>query len=134
MRVATACLTLFCGLMALANPDRMGFTIAVRDFQTPLLPHVVIDFLHSRFSKCILIASMFVGWVELLSMLEIGLVTPAADIGIGQGFFGSCRNIGGTIASKAGVSTPRVSSTMTLTKSNQPAYSFPSSAIVSPQP
>jgi hypothetical protein len=49
-----------------------------------------------------------------VTLVACGLVVPTDDIGIGQGFFGSCRNILGTIATSIFVSINgnRVSATM----------------------
>jgi hypothetical protein len=50
------------------------------------------------------LTGFFIGWTQLLTLVSCGLIVPAHDIGIGQGFFGSCRNIIGTIATSIFVS------------------------------
>jgi sugar phosphate permease len=47
-----------------------------------------------------MLAGLSIGWMQLLVLVSCGLVPPAKDIGLAQGFFGSCRNICGSIASK----------------------------------
>jgi hypothetical protein len=46
-----------------------------------------------------MLAGLSIGWMQLLVLVSCGLVPPAKDIGLAQGFFGSCRNICGSIAS-----------------------------------
>ncbi|KAH8887258.1 MFS general substrate transporter [Thozetella sp. PMI_491] len=83
IQLIAACfgLVLFSGLMALTTQDRIGVAISMAA-----------------------LAGFFIGWTQLVTLVSCGLVVPAHDIGIGQGFFGSCRNIIGTIATSIFVS------------------------------
>ncbi|KAK8105665.1 siderophore iron transporter [Apiospora kogelbergensis] len=83
IQTMTACtlLVLFAGLMAMTNQYRLGVTIGVA-----------------------VVAGVSIGWTQLLTLVSCGLIVPVDDIGIGQGFFGSCRNILGTIATSIFVS------------------------------
>ncbi len=47
-----------------------------------------------------ILAGLAVGWIELVTIVVVGLVAPPNDIGVAQGFFGSTRLVFGTIASK----------------------------------
>ena len=43
---------------------------------------------------------MFIGWIELATLVVAGLVIPPERIGTGQAFFASTRAVAGTLASK----------------------------------
>jgi hypothetical protein len=42
-----------------------------------------------------------VGWIEMVTIVMVGLVAPPHDIGVAQGFFGATRLVFGVIAGKA---------------------------------
>lgn len=46
------------------------------------------------------ITGLSVGWIELVTIVTVGLVAPPHDIGVAQSFFSSTRQLFGTIASK----------------------------------
>ncbi|KAK8868407.1 siderophore iron transporter [Apiospora arundinis] len=83
LQIMLACtlLVLFAGLMALTNQYQLGVTVAIA-----------------------VLAGVSIGWTQLSTLVTCGLIVPVNDIGIGQGFFGSCRNILGTIATSIFVS------------------------------
>ncbi|KAF9886358.1 hypothetical protein FE257_011503 [Aspergillus nanangensis] len=45
-----------------------------------------------------IIAGIFVGWLELVTLVVAGLIVPPNDIGVAQGFYASTRAVGGTIS------------------------------------
>lgn len=46
------------------------------------------------------VTGLSVGWVELITIVTVGLVAPPHDIGVAQSFFASTRQLFGTVASK----------------------------------
>lgn len=46
------------------------------------------------------LVGIFVGWVELIAIVAVGLVIPPENMGSGQAFFASTRAVSGSIASK----------------------------------
>jgi hypothetical protein len=91
MFTAACILTLFGGLLALGNEDRMGVAVGS--------------------GVCLGLA---VGWIELVAILIAGLVVPPNQIGTAQAFFASCRAVASSIASSIylAIYNSRVSSTM----------------------
>jgi len=74
---AAACLlTLFSGLMALGDENKMGVAVGS--------------------GVCL---GLSVGWIELVAILVAGLVVPPKQIGSAQAFFASCRAVASSIAS-----------------------------------
>jgi hypothetical protein len=47
-----------------------------------------------------ILASMFTGWLELITLVANGLVVPPSELGLANGVFGSARQVGGSIAGK----------------------------------
>ena len=47
-----------------------------------------------------ILAGLAVGWIELITIVIVGLVAPPNDIGVAQGFFGATRMVFGTVAGK----------------------------------
>jgi len=101
--------------MALTNQYRLAVAVAVSPVPT-LLGRIqsLCEFCKSDMSQIAVLAGFSIGWTQLTTLVSCGLVVPVHDIGIGQGFFGSCRNIIGTIATSIFVSINgnRVSQTM----------------------
>jgi MFS family permease len=48
-----------------------------------------------------ILAGLAVGWIEMVTIVIVGLVAPPNDIGVAQGFFGSTRLVFGTVAGKS---------------------------------
>jgi hypothetical protein len=95
---AACMLTLFGGLLALGNEDRMGLAIGS--------------------GVCL---GLSVGWIELVAILVAGLVVPPHQIGAAQAFFASCRAVASTIASSIylAIYNSRLSSTMSAQVSSR---------------
>lgn len=70
-------LTIFGGIMALGNEHRRNLAISIT-----------------------IVNGLFIGWVELVTIVMAGLVVPPERIGVAQAFFGSTRAVSGTIASE----------------------------------
>jgi MFS family permease len=64
-----------------------------------LMAAVTYDTEHAAIAFTVL-AGLAIGWIELVTIVIVGLVAPPNDIGVAQGFFGSTRLVFGTIASK----------------------------------
>ena len=47
------------------------------------------------------LAGLAVGWIELVTIVIVGLVAPPNDIGVAQGFFGATRLVFGVIAGRS---------------------------------
>lgn len=47
------------------------------------------------------LAGLAVGWIELVTIVMVGLVAPPHDIGVAQGFFGATRLVFGVIAGES---------------------------------
>lgn len=75
--VASAITAIFASLMAIVTYKTKALAIAIN-----------------------VITGLSVGWVELVTIVVVGLVAPPHDIGVAQTFFASTRQLFGTIASK----------------------------------
>lgn len=78
IQLVTACAitAIFASLMAIATYKTLGLGIAI---------------------NCM--TGLSVGWIELVTIVVVGLAAPPHDIGVAQSFFASTRQLFGTIAS-----------------------------------
>ena len=75
--IAGAVTAIFASLMAVNTYKTLGLGIAIN-----------------------IVTGLSVGWIELVTIVTVGLVAPPHDIGVAQSFFSSTRQLFGTVASK----------------------------------
>jgi len=76
------------------------------------------------------LAGLAVGWIELVTIVIVGLVAPPNDIGVAQGFFGATRQVFGVIAGKSSMVTSYSSSLGRQTQTFGLADGVPSQHIL----